>query len=57
VATKNDIYGPDLSEHEAEAAAIAKSGMKCMQSNQSTSEAEKCDGDDASKNGLESLMK
>jgi hypothetical protein len=50
---KSCIYGPDLSEHEAEGAAIAKEGMKSMKSLKSPSEADKSDGPDTSKSELE----
>lgn len=53
--SKQDIYGPDLSEHEAEGAAITKLGMKCMKGLGATGEAEKCDGPDVSKSELEKL--
>ena len=52
---KCSIYGPDLSEHESEAARIAETGLKCMKGGQSTSEEEKSDGPDTSRNNLEKL--
>jgi len=54
VAKKScDIYGPDLTEHEAEAAAIAKSGLKCMKGTGATDEAAQSEGDAVSKSELE----
>jgi len=52
---KHDIYGPDLSEHEAEAAQIAAKGLKSMKGHRATDEAEESEGPTASKNGLEQL--
>jgi len=54
--SKKDIYGPDLDEHEAEGASIAKTGLKCMKSDQKTSEAEKSTGKDASRSELDSEL-
>ena len=50
---KCSIYGPDLAEHEAEAAAIAKSGLKCMKGTGRTDEAAQSEGDAVSKSELE----
>ena len=38
------VYGPDLSEHEGQAAKIAAEGMKSVKGQQSVSEADKADG-------------
>lgn len=56
MAKKNcTIYGPDLSESESEGARIAEIGLKCMKGVGTTSEEEKSDGPDASRNNLEKL--
>jgi hypothetical protein len=47
------IYGPDLSEHEREGAAIAEMGLACMKGIGSPEREEKSDGDEVSKNNLE----
>lgn len=49
----HDIYGPDLSIHEAEGKAIAAEGMKCMKGTGVTDEQDKSTGPDTSINGLE----
>lgn len=53
--SKHDIYGPDLSVHEDQAEAIAKSGMKIMRGTGVTDEQAKSTGPDTSKNDLEQL--
>jgi hypothetical protein len=47
------IYGPDLTEHEAQGKQIADLGLKCMKGVGSPSKEEKSDGDEVSKNNLE----
>lgn len=48
-----DIYGPDLSDSEAEGKRIADLGLKCMKGVGATDKDEKSDGDEVSKNNLE----
>jgi hypothetical protein len=47
------IYGPDLSEHEAEGARIAKQGMKCMEGDGGKGSAPMPPESDTSKSELE----
>lgn len=51
----SNTYGPDLSEHETEAAKIATVGLRSIKGDRATSECEKADGPDTSRNGLEKL--
>lgn len=48
-----DIYGPNLAEIEAEGKRIADIGLKCMKGVGATDKAEKSDGEEVSKSGLE----
>lgn len=53
--SKCHIYGPDPEVAEKQAIEIAKSGLKIMKGDRDTDEAEKSDGPDTSRNGLERL--
>jgi len=50
---KCSIYGPDLTESEAEGKRIADMGLACMKGIGSPERDEKSDGDEVSKNNLE----